>query len=925
MGGSEHPPQAFSEPVRPVMAVLGVALLYFALAQLSLSHFSVGPDTSVAWLPGGMALAVLLMYGRHFAWSVLLGHCAFMLLLQGSTAGMALALGGINALAALAGAWLTTRGAKFDANLRTLPDFVRLIVFAGGISGLLAAVFASAAMLWMGSLAPANYLQHVLGGWIGNLVGILLMTPLILIWHRPPLGWLAPGRLVEVSLLLLLAFFVGQFVFLGWFKDPLGAAAQSYWLFVVVAVAAVRLGRHGVVLILLMVAVQGLVGALQGTGPFAGTLAQSRLASYGVYMLALSGFGMAGATYLSELRRVQSKLAEREAAQQRQFTDNSTVMLLVDQTGRVLDANQAALRFYGYAKDRFLTLQIADISQRSALEILDTLSSAVQADGNQFESRHRLSDGTVRDVSVSSSPLDFGNQRVLHTIVFDITDRKRAEAEIQNLAFFDPLTRLPNRRLLLDRLRQAIAASERSQRTGALLFIDLDNFKLLNDKHGHEKGDLLLQHVADRLAGCIRQGDTVARLGGDEFVIMLKDLSHDAAEAIDQAAAVAAKVLAALRLPYRLGGFDHHSSGSIGIARFGQNGVEGGADGGADYGGEGTNGTDGTNKANAPNPMAGRTDTAGDAGADADADGCTTRLDGADTVQVLFKRADLALYQAKATGRNVARFFDPAMQLAVTARAALEADLRHALQADQLVLHYQPQVNAEGRLTGAEVLARWKHPKLGMVPPVQFIRLAEDTGLILPLGHWVLQTTCMQLAKWASQRETQHLTLSANVSVRQFQEPGFVDEVLAVIRTTGAPPNRLKIELTESLLADDVDSIIMKMDALKAQGVGFSLDDFGTGYSSLSYLKRLPLDQLKIDQSFVRDALTDPNDAAIAKTIVALGQSLGLTVIAEGVETQAQRDFLWQNGCYAYQGYFFGRPGPLDALDSFITRPAPLA
>ncbi len=901
MDGSEHPPQAFSVPVRPVIAVLGVALLYFALARFSLAYFSMGPDTSVAWLPGGLALAVLLMYGKHFAWSVLLGHCAFMLL-QGSTAGVALALGGINALAALAGAWLMTRGPKFDANLRTLQDFLRLIVLAGGISGLLAAVFGSAVMLWMGSLAPASFIQHVLGCWIGNLVGILLITPLILIWRRPPLGWLVPARLVEVSLLLLAAFFVGQVIFLGWFSDLLGATAQSYWLFVVVAVAVVRLGRHGVVLILLMVAVQGLVGALQGTGLFSGTLAQSRLANYWVYMLTLSGFGMAGATYLSALKRVQSQLAQREAAQQRQFTDNSTVMLLVDQTGRVLDANLAALRFYGYAKDRFLTLQISDISQRSAIEILDTLGSAVEADGNQFESRHRLADGTVRDVSVSSSPLDFGNQRVLHTIVFDITDRKRAEAEIQNLAFFDPLTRLPNRRLLLDRLRQAIAASARSQHAGALLFIDLDNFKALNDTHGHEKGDLLLQHAADRLAGCIRQGDTVARLGGDEFVVMLKDLSQDAAEATDQVAAVAAKVLAALKLPYHLGGVDHHSSASVGIALFGENAAIG------------------IIGMQAPSPVG---DGKGDA--DESAADATAPIDAADTVQVLFKRADLALYQAKAAGRNVARFFAPAMQLEVTARAALEADLRHALKADQLVLHYQPQVNAEGQLTGAEVLARWRHPKLGMVPPVQFIRLAEDTGLILPLGHWVLQSTCAQLARWAIRRETQHLTLSANVSVRQFQEPGFVDEVLAVIRTTGAPPNRLKIELTESLLADDVDSIIMKMDALKAQGVGFSLDDFGTGYSSLSYLKRLPLDQLKIDQSFVRDALTDPNDAAIAKTIVALGQSLGLTVIAEGVETQAQRDFLWQNGCYAYQGYFFGRPGPVGALDSFITEPAPLA
>ena len=865
--------------------MLAVAAGYVALAKLSLAYFSIQGGISVAWLPGGMALALLLMHGKHFAWSVLLGEFAYVLL-EGGSAGLALALGGANALAALVGAWLTTRRAQFDASLRSLQDFVRLIVFAGGVSGMLAAVIGTLMMVAFGSLAKAESVQHLLSWWIGNLVGILLVTPLILIWRRPPPGWLEPWRLVEVCLLLALAFLVGQVIFLGWFKELFSSLAQSYWLFVVVAVATVRLGRHGVVLILLMVAIQGLVGALHGEGLFADDLAQSRLANYWLYMVALSGFGMVGATYFSELRRVQSELAQREESYHRQFADNSTVMLLIDPNGRILDANQAALRFYGYAKDRFLAMQISDVSQRSALEILDTLGSGVQADGSQFESRHRLADGSVRDVSVSSSPIDMDSLRVLHTIVFDITDRKRAEAEIQKLAFFDPLTRLPNRRLLLDRLRQAIAASARSQRKGALLSIDLDNFKALNDTHGHATGDLLLQHAAQRLNGCIRQGDTVARLGGDEFVVMLKDLSGDAVEATDQVAAVGAKMLAALKLPYQLGGVEHHSSASVGMALFDMNDA-----------GEGAAGNEG--------------------GAGGATDG--------DAVDALFKRADLALYQAKATGRNVVRFFDPAMQLAMTARVALEGDMRLGLQERQFVLYYQAQVNAQGQLTGAEVLARWLHPKLGMVPPVQFIRLAEDTGLILPLGHWVLETACTQLAAWAARRETQHLTLSVNVSARQFHQPGFVQEVLDVIPTSGAPANRLKIELTESLLVDDVDDIIVKMSTLKAQGVGFSLDDFGTGYSSLSYLKRLPLDQLKIDQSFVRDALTDPNDAAIAKTIVALGQSLGLTVIAEGVETQAQRDFLWQNGCYAYQGYFFGRPGPVAGLDAFITQPAPLA
>lgn len=289
------------------------------------------------------------------------------------------------------------------------------------------------------------------------------------------------------------------------------------------------------------------------------------------------------------------------------------------------------------------------------------------------------------------------------------------------------------------------------------------------------------------------------------------------------------------------------------------------------------------------------------------------------------KQADLTMYKAKAAGRNTCHFFDPAMEIAVRERAALEKDFRTALDDQQFLLHYQAQVTSEQRMIGAEVLVRWQHPQRGMISPADFIPLAEETGLILPLGHWVLEAACKQLAKWAGQAEFDALTIAVNVSVRQFRQVDFVAEVLSVLKSTGANPSRLKLELTESLLVDNVENIIEKMFALKAKGIGFSLDDFGTGYSSLSYLKRLPLDQLKIDQSFVRDVLIDPNDAAIARTVVALADSLGLGVIAEGVETAAQRDFLEAAGCHAYQGYFFGRPLALDDFELLASRvPMPI-
>jgi diguanylate cyclase (GGDEF)-like protein/PAS domain S-box-containing protein len=444
-------------------------------------------------------------------------------------------------------------------------------------------------------------------------------------------------------------------------------------------------------------------------------------------------------------------------------------------------------------------------------------------------------------------------------IFTDISQRVSAQAQIDTLAFYDPLTQLPNRRLLMDRLEQALHASTRHARKNALLFVDLDNFKTLNDTLGHHQGDLLLAQVAQRLKTCTRDGDTLARLGSDEFVVMLEDLSQDDMEAATQAEIVADNVLSAFQQDFQLGQGAHHSTPSIGITLFGGEPLEG-----------------------SEQPL---------------------------------KRAELAMFQAKAAGRNTARFFDAHMQAEVSAHAALESDLREAVRKQQFLLHYQSQVVGAGRITGVEALVRWQHPQRGMVSPAEFIALAEESGLILPIGQWVLETACTQLTAWAADPAFAHLTMAVNVSARQFKQPDFVDSVLSTLERTRANPQRLKLELTESMLVDEVEMVIARMGALKAHGVAFSLDDFGTGYSSLAYLKRLPLDQLKIDQGFVCNIVTDPNDAAIARMVVALAQSMGLNVIAEGVELQAQADFLAHLGCHAYQGYLYSKPLPVEALE----------
>ena len=573
---------------------------------------------------------------------------------------------------------------------------------------------------------------------------------------------------------------------------------------------------------------------------------------------------------ITDRKRAEEALRNSEDAYHRQFVDNSVVMLLIDQQdGHIIDANIAAQNFYGYTLAQLQALKIFDINTLPASESERMMRKVVADQGGTFEFQHRLASGAVRDVEVSVSQMRFHGRNILHSIIHDITERKTAAQRIEHLAFYDALTQLPNRRLMLDRLNQALVSSARRGRHGAVLMIDLDNFKILNDTLGHDVGDQLLVAVAQRLQSCVRVGDTVSRLGGDEFVVLLEELA-DRDHAVLQAEQVAEKILIQLAQSFTLtlaqsdpttAQVSHQCSGSIGIALF--RGLAASAD-------------------------------------------------------ELLKRADTAMYQAKAAGRNALRFFDPRMQTAVATRAKLESDLRRAIQNDEFVVHYQPQVNHAGRIVGAESLVRWQHPERGLLPPGQFISVAEETGLILPIGEWVLCSACAQLAAWSRQQAFAHLTLAVNVSANQCRSPAFAHQVLQVLRDTGARPEQLELELTESLLLENKEDIIAKMRTLKAEGIRFSLDDFGTGYSSLAYLKRLPLDQLKIDKSFIDDVLTDPNDAAIAKTVVALSQNLGLSVIAEGVETLGQRDFLAHAGCNLYQGFLFSPALPLAEFSALI-------
>jgi diguanylate cyclase (GGDEF)-like protein/PAS domain S-box-containing protein len=545
------------------------------------------------------------------------------------------------------------------------------------------------------------------------------------------------------------------------------------------------------------------------------------------------------------------------------LTDAPFAMVLFNGKRQIIQANRAAELLFGISAVKLIGQSCEQIlpcyQQCGACPAIE-LHRKIDAEEIKGVTHKLKSIPLLRSVNTIHD--DARGPLVIEAFI-DLTERNKAEEVIHNLAFYDPLTNLPNRRLLMDRLHQAMASSTRNQQHGSILFLDLDHFKNLNDTQGHHVGDMLLVEVTQRLQSCVREGDTVARFGGDEFVLILEGLSTQQAEAAAQAEFIGEKIRTALGHLFSFNGLEYHCTTSIGINLF---------------------------------------------------------IDHPGTADELLKQADVAMYQAKQAGRNAIRFFDPAMQAVLDVRGKMELALRGALSKQQFRLHYQIQVDAALRPIGAEALLRWKHPDMGMVSPAQFIPLAEENGLILPIGLWVLDTACEQLRLWQSDPLFRELNIAVNISMNQFRHSDFVTQVKAAIGKSGIDPNRLKLELTESLILNNVEDSISKMQQLKSIGVDFSMDDFGTGYSSLSYLKRLPLDQIKIDQSFVRDISTDANDAAIVQTIIAMAATLGLKVMAEGVETEVQRKFLEQRGCPAFQGHLFSKAIPIEQFEALLRK-----
>jgi diguanylate cyclase (GGDEF)-like protein/PAS domain S-box-containing protein len=972
----------------------GVAAIYVLFGQIIHHYFISQGIVSIFWPGSGWVLGTLLIGGKRYLCGVLGGSLLLNALSNDSLwviFGFTLA----NIIEAMLGLWLLRRNNKFSSSLNTLSDYLRLIVLGGGIASMVAAVIGAFSLLLAGYITPSNYFLTAWYWWMGDVLGVVLVTPLILVWKRAKLTQLFTARQgLEAFLLVGITFMVGQIVFLDWFNDSFTIKPKEFVLFLFITWIAIRLrSMRATTLTLNMIAIQALLGTYIKVGYFANDINDS-FYNYWFFIFILSGVGLTLTLYVNELKQKELTLRKSEThlrlsqssggigtweadlithkqtwsegctdligfppMNEPTWDDFLAIVHLKDRQ-RVINATQAHIeqgtkydveyriinakgdirwmRSTGQVeqningKPTIMRGIVQDITERKQVEKklreqqrLLTDSQAIAHVGSwmmdintnrliwsdetfrlyglspteqsptwtQFlellhpDDRQQMHDWCTACLSGQKMPalecrtypingisrwllgcgsletkVDGEPWRMIGTVQ-DITERKLSENKIERLAFYDPLTGLPNRRLLMDRLKQALAASTHSKKRGVLLFIDLDNFKTLNDTLGHNIGDLLLQQVAQRLTDCVRENDTVARLSGDEFVVILEDLSRHLLKAVTQADIIGEKILLALNQPYQLAAHSYYNSSSMGATLF---------------------------------------------------------SDHEQPIEELLKQADIAMYQAKAAGRNTLRFFDVEMQARINARVALEADLRLALAENQFKLYYQLQNTHDKHVIGAEVLIRWQHPQRGLVSPNDFIPLAEETGLILPIGQWVLETACAQIKLWESSVHTQHLQLAVNVSAMQFRQTDFVDRVHQALRHSAISPDRLKLELTESLILDNINDTIQKMNALRKIGTRFSMDDFGTGYSSLAYLTQLPLDQLKIDQSFIHNIGIKPADAVIVQTIVGMARNLGIEVIAEGVETEAQRAFLELHGCALCQGYLFSQPVPIEQFEALL-------
>ena len=817
-----------------------------------------------SYLPVGLTLALLLCGGRRYVPAVFISSVVAAVVNYhrpifswcGLPASIAIYLGYLGAAAILRRRW------RIDPKLGTLRDVGRYIVISLG-AAILSALFGVLSLLGDGRISRSEAFRTAADWWATDALAIITFTPFLLVYVAPLVGcWLRAGRESRLSAawpvlaspikILELTAQSGFVVFAIWFVFGYAPAIPYqplYLLFVPVIWIAVRRGLPGAILATFAISI-GMT--------FAAWITQAQSGSLPKLQLAMSALGLTGlclGAVVTERKRAERAIRESEKRYRLLFERNLAGVFRTTLAGRFVECNQATACMFGYdSPEEVMAVPVANLydtaSDREAF--LTKLKSEKSVTSQEMKFRRKNGESAWAVLNVSLVDDDSGIAGIVEGTLVDITERKVAEERVQSLAYYDALTGLPNRILLHDRLSKALASARRGKHKVALLFFDLDRFKIINDSLGHSVGDLLLQEVAERLKSCAREGDTVARLGGDEFLIVLTHVND-----IPGAAVSAERFMDAMTAKFHIQGHSLSIGCSLGISIFPEHGADS---------------------------------------------------------ETLIKHADAAMYSAKDGGRNNFQFFTADMNAQAVERLTLENGLRLALDKQELFLVYQPQMDiATGKISELEALLRWQHPELGLVPPDKFIRIAENSGLIVPIGEWVLRTACSQARKWQDEG-LPAVSIAINVSAVQFRQQGFCELIRRVLRETGLAPHYLELELTESLLLGNADVTLSVLQELKSMGLTLAIDDFGTGYSSFSYLKRFPVSKLKIDRSFVRDVAVNPDDAAITTAIISMAKSLNLKVIAEGVEDEAQMSFLRAHQCDEIQGYYFSIPLAVDKV-----------
>ena len=854
------PPHA-NQPLWLILAGLGTVLLYTLSAELGLLLAMVHHNVTSVWPPSGIALAALLIFGIRLWPAVTIG--AFTVnYIEGLSLLPAIGIATGNTLAALTGVLLIQKMIRDDP-LDTLQGVLILVMGGGLLATMVSATIGTMTLLDAGLATRPDFGSIWLTWWLGDSGGVLLLTPLILAWRRLPQPNGSSLYALEAVALVICTLLVAQLVFGRNSPLAINHYPLAFLPLITLVWAAMRFGKHGVTACLALIAVSAVWGTIGGSGPFVRDNVNESLLLLQAFMGVTTVAALLLMASLAERRRAQRLLAinhEEKASNLGEILETSLneIYMFDAQTLKFINVNHGARNNLGYSMEELRALTPVDIKPEFTREMFSKMVEPLLNGESKrivFETVHERKDGSRYPVEVNLQLSHTGDDQVFVAIILDITERHATQQQLDHMAHHDPLTDLPNRFLFSDRLTHALQHGARTQHPLALMFLDLDGFKKINDSLGHPAGDGLLQQVAHRLQLGARRSDTVARLGGDEFTIILEDL-----DSLDDVPEVAGRILDSLAKPFDVMGREVFLSASIGISTYPEDGHD---------------------------------------------------------VTALMKYADVAMFQAKKDGGNRYQFYLADMTVAANQRLALETDLRAGLKNDELVVYFQPQISLENdHIVGLEALVRWQHPQHGLVPPNMFIPVAEESGLIEPLGEWVMLAACKQLRKW---QETTGIKIpvAVNLSGHQINER-LVQTVRDTLAASGLEACHLQLEITESCIMENKSGTIEYLRRLRGLGIELAVDDFGTGYSSMSYLKELPINKLKIDRSFVRDIPSDSNDMEIIKAIIALGHALNMTVIAEGVETREQHDFLAGHGCDVYQGYLFSPPLPAGEIEQLL-------